>query len=128
MNENEQMPEFRSPLRRTMVMASLTSLVSAIIFYGAVSGVVSELDVWWKELLAYATVPVFLTYFILYRSCWRREITGTARTCSLLLLSCVIFVGDIVAVILAVGVMVCLAVVFIGMIAFGFNAFTGGNH
>ncbi len=118
------MPETRSPVPWIMGVASLTCLISLIFFYGAASGVVSELRVWWEEWLVYATVPVLLTFFILYRSCWHPEITGVARTCSVFLLSCAILAGDIVA----VGAMLCLAVFVIGMVAFGVNAFTGGNH
>jgi hypothetical protein len=124
MNETEQMPETRSPMPRIVGVASLSCLVSLILFYWAVRGAVSEIGVWWEEWLVYATVPVLLTFLILYRSCWHPEITGAARTCYLFLLSCLIFAGDIVA----VGAMLGLAVFFIGMMAFGFNAFEGGNH
>ena len=124
MDENKQTAKIQSPLTRVMVFATVTCLISLILSYGAFAGVISNFKDWWAQLLVYATVPVFLTFFILYRSCWHPEITGAPRTCSLLLLSCAILVGDIVA----VGVMLCLAIAFIGFIAFGFNSFTGGNH
>ena len=124
MNEDEQMPEPPSPLPRVIAIASLTCFVSLILFYGAASGVISALRVWWAEGLIYATLPVFLTFFILYRSCWRPEITGVKRTYSLLLLSCAILLSDVIA----AGIMFCLCLLFICVIAFGVNAFTGGNH
>jgi len=51
----------------------------------------------WIELLYYPLLPVAVTFMILYRSCWHPEITGAPRTCSLLLLSSVIFCGVFLA-------------------------------
>jgi hypothetical protein len=124
MDENGQTLKVRSPLTRELLIASLACLVALMLCYGAFSKVVSELQVWWVELLVYAAVPVFLTFFLLYRSCWHPEITGAPRTCSLLLLSCAILAGDI----FTVGAVIFLAIVIVGFIGFGVNAFTGGNH
>jgi hypothetical protein len=124
MNENEQIPVVQSLLQRPIVVASVTSLVSLVFFYWVARRAVSQLEVWWVEFLAYAIIPMAVAFIILYRSCWHREITGAARTCSLLVLSGVIFGGDLIA----IGAVLCLALLFICMIAFGANAFTGGNH
>src|ERR1039457_1520485 len=106
MNENEQTPEVQTPLRRVIVIASIASLVSLVFFYCVARPAVSRLQVWWVELLVYAIIPISVTFIILYRSCWHREITGAARTCSLLLISCIILGGDLIA----IGFMLCIAV------------------
>ena len=124
MDDNEQAQEIQSPLPRLVIIASVTCLISLILSYGAFNRLVANFQDWWAGLLVYAAFPVFLTFFVLYRSRWHSEITGAPRTCSMLLLSCAILAGDIVA----VGVMVCLAILFIGFFGFGFNAFSGGNH
>ncbi len=124
MNENEQTPEVQSPLRRDIVIASTASFVSLIIFYCAAKPAVSQLQGWWVELLVYAIIPISVAFIILYRSCWHREITGAARTCSLLLISCMILGGDLIA----IGALLCMAVSFICMIAFCMSGISGGNH
>ena|ERR1039457_5281358 len=124
MNENEQTTEVQSPLRRDIVIASIASLVSLIIFFCAARPAVSKLQDWWAELLVYALIPISVAFVILYRSCWHREITGAARTCSLLLISCMILGGDLIA----VGAVLCLAVSLICMIAFCVSGVSGGNH
>jgi hypothetical protein len=124
MNENEQTPEVQSPLRRDIVIASIASLVSLTIFFCAARPAVSKLQVWWAELLIYAFIPISVAFVILYRSCWHREIAGAARTCSLLMISCIILAGDLIA----VGAMLFVAASFICMIAFCMNGVSGGNH
>lgn len=117
MNDNEQTSQDQSPLQRAFTIASTACFVSLIIFYWVARPVVERLQVRWVELLVYAIIPLSVTFIILYRSCWHREITGAARTCSLLLLSCVILSCEFVA----IGIMLCIGL-------FGFNAITGGNH
>jgi len=95
-----------------------------MIFYWVAKREVSQLQVWWAELLAYAIVPIAVTFVVLYRSCWHREITGAARTGSVLLLSCTILVGELIA----MGILLCVAVLVMCVCAFGVNAVTGGNH
>jgi hypothetical protein len=90
---------------------------SPVLVHWATRPVVNLLEVPWIEFLAYALVPVVVTFLILYRSCWHREIAGARRTCSLLLLSCVILGGVMVG----SGFLLYLAM-------FGFNALSGGNH
>ena len=114
MDEIEPSPEVQSPLQRVIAVASTASFVSLIFSFVAARWAVSQLQGWWVQLLAYAIVPVSVAFIILYRSCWHREIKGGARTCSLLLVSCAILAGDVVA----VGVVICAAVVFICLIAF----------
>jgi hypothetical protein len=117
MDDNEQTPEVQSPFQRAMVMASIACFVSLIFFYWVARPAVVRLEVRWAELLVYAIIPISVTFIILYRSCWHREITGAARTCSLLLLSCIILGGELIA----IGFMFCMA-------SFCLNAISGGNH
>jgi hypothetical protein len=117
MDENEQAPEVQSPLQRAMVTASIACFVSLVSFYYVARPAVAVLESWWVEGLVYAVIPLAVTFVILYRSCWHEEITGAARTWSVLLLSGVILAG----VLLAIGIM-------LGMILFCANAVTGGNH
>ena len=116
MDDNEQ-TSVQSPSEQAIVIASICCYVSLIFFYWVAKRVVVRLEVRWIELLVYAIIPITVTFIILYRSCWHREITGAARTCSLLLLSCVILGGELIA----IGFMLC-------MVLFGLNAITGGNH
>jgi hypothetical protein len=104
MNENEQPLETQSPLQRVIVVASIACFAALGCVYWVATPAVKLLGTWWVELLAYAIIPISVTFAILYRSCWHREITGPARTCSLLLLSLLIFAG----VLLAVGVLICM--------------------
>src|ERR1017187_1857993 len=124
MNENEQTPEVQSSSQRAMVIASSVCFASSFCFYWAARPAVSELQVWWMESLVYAIIPISVTFIVLYRSYWHREITGAARTCSLLLLSCIILAGEVIATV----IILCMVVVFFCLIAFGMNAFNGRNH
>jgi hypothetical protein len=82
--------EFQFPMSRAMAVASLACFVSLIFIHWVARPAVEMLGVWWVELLVYGSIPIFATFIILYRSNWHREVTGVPRTCSLLLLSCVI--------------------------------------
>jgi hypothetical protein len=93
MDDDEQTPEVQSPLQRTFVMASIACFASLTVFYWGARRAVELIEVRWVEWLVYAVIPISVTFIILYRSCWHREITGAARTCSLLLLSCIILGG-----------------------------------
>jgi hypothetical protein len=117
MNDNEQIPEVQSPLQRVFVTASIACFASLILFYWAAKPAVELLEVRWIELLVYSTIPIAVAFIILYRSCWHREITGAARTCSLLLLSAIILGG----VEIATGIIFCMGI-------FCLNAMQGGNH
>lgn len=117
MDDNEQTPEVQSPLQRVIVIASIACFVSLTFIYWVARPAVELLEVRWVELLVYAIIPISVTFIILYRSCWHREITGAARTCSLLLLSCIILGGELIA----IGFMLCMA-------WFCLIAICGGNH
>jgi hypothetical protein len=116
-NEIDQQSEVQSPLQRAVVIAAIACFVSLAFSYWMGRPAVGLLEDRWAELLAYAIIPMAVTFIILYRSCWHREIMGAVRTCVLLLLSWVILLG----VLLAVGVMLCMA-------WFCLNAVTGGFH
>jgi hypothetical protein len=98
MDDNEQTPEVQSPSQQTIVIASIACFVSLIFFYLAARRAVELLQVRWIEWLVYSIIPISVTFTILYRSCWHPEISGAARTCSLLLLSCIILVGVFIAI------------------------------
>ena len=117
MNDNEQTPEDQSPLQRVIVAASIACFASLMLFYWVGKPAIELLEVRWIELLVYSVIPISVTFTILYRSCWHREITGAARTCCLLLLSGIILGGELIA----IGIMLCLAM-------FWLNAMQGGNH
>ena len=89
-------------------VALFTCLVCIGFIFWAVRPVVTLLGVWWAELLVCALIPISVTFIILYRSSWHREITGAARTSLLLLLSCVIFCCAL----FAIGAMLFIGCVF----------------
>ncbi|HEY3762222.1 MAG TPA: hypothetical protein VGN23_10800 [Verrucomicrobiae bacterium] len=109
-------------------MGSLACLISALGFYAAAHFFISRLQVWWMEALIYTLVPASATFIVLYRSCWHKEITGAARTFRLLLLSCAITGGEAIAVSAAAVLMLCMALFFMFLLAFGAIALSGGNH
>jgi hypothetical protein len=123
MNESEQIPEVQSFSKRAIIIASSVCFASSICFYWIARPAVSQLQVLWMELLVYAIIPISVTFIVLYRSYWHREITGVARTCSLLLLSCIILAGEIIAIV----ILLCLLAIFIGLLVFCVNAFNGQN-
>jgi hypothetical protein len=117
MDNNGQSPEVQPPLQRAVVMASIACFASLTFFYWVARPAVESIEDGWAEFMVYAIIPMTVTFIILYRSCWHREITGIARTGSLLLLSCIILGSEVIA----VGFMLCVAM-------FCFNAIQGGNH
>jgi len=104
MDDHKQPPEVQSPLQRDIVIASLACFVSLIFVYWIAGSKVERLGMRWVELLLYSVIPIFVTFAILYRSCWHPEIIGGNRVGALLLLSGVILGG----VLLATGVMLCM--------------------
>jgi hypothetical protein len=105
MDDNEQSPEVQSPSQQIIGVASFACMVALTFFYWYAGPAVKALDLWWAKLLVYALIPILVTFIILYRSGWHQEIAGPIRTCSLLLLSCVILVGVyfVIGAMLAVG-------------------------
>jgi len=117
MNNSEPTPDKSSPSQRAVALAAIACFVSLMAFNCVAHPIVDRLNIRWAELLAYSTVPLAVTFIILYRSGWHREITGAARTCCLLLLAGFILGCELVG----VGFMICLAL-------FCANAMSGGNH
>jgi hypothetical protein len=105
MNDNEKTPKVQSPSQEIIGIASFACLVALTFFYWYAGPAVKALDVWWAKLLVYVLIPILVTFIILCRSGWHQEIVGLTRTCSLLLLSCVILVGVyiVIGAMLAVG-------------------------
>ena len=123
-NEDGQSPMLHSRFERIVGIASVACFVSLIFLYCAARPALSPLHVWWVELLAGAIIPISVTYLVLYRSGWHREIAGAARARSALRLSCFILGGEL----LAVGIMICVAVFCVCMTEVGMKAISGGNH
>ena len=117
MNDNEQTPEVQSPLQQTIVFASIACFVSLMLLYWVARPAIEMLDVRWVKLLVYAIIPISVTFIVLYRSYWHREISRTARACQVFLLSCTVLGGVLVA----SGFMFYMAL-------FCLNAVSGGNH
>ena len=93
-------------------VALLACFASLALTYWLTRSLVTQLSVWWIQLWVYALVPVAVTFIILYRSCWHPKITGAARTCSLLLLSCAIFAGTL----LAIGLLLAVGCLFVSVL------------
>jgi hypothetical protein len=121
-------PNPEPALPRPIRIGLLTCLVSALGVYVIAHSLISRLHVWWMEALVYALIPLSATFIVLYRSRWRREISGTARTSRLLLLSCAIAGGEVIAAFAAAAIILCMGLLCMALVAFCANAFTGGNH
>ena len=104
MTQNDQPAEFQSPIGA----ASFACLVCLAFIYWLTRPAVMRLGIWWEELVVYALVPVSVTFVILYRSQWHRELARAARASWLVLLSCVIFCSDL----LIIGLFIALLFVF----------------
>lgn len=104
-NPDESSSDEQSPLQRAVAFAFVACFVALTFIYWAARPLVARLGVWWAEVLVYAIIPVAVTFVILYRSCWHRELAGRRRMGSVLLVSCAIFAG----VLLATGVLISLA-------------------
>jgi hypothetical protein len=59
----------------------------------------------WPFLLD-SIVPISVTFILLYRSCWHSELSGWARTCCVLALSCITLAIELIV----IGIMLCIAV------------------
>jgi len=104
-NPDEPTSEAQSPLQRAVAFACIACFAALTFIYWAARPLVARLGVWWAEVLVYAIIPVTVAFVILYRSCWQREMAGRRRVFSVLLVSCAIFAG----VLLAMGVLISLA-------------------
>jgi hypothetical protein len=119
-----QSPMIRFHFERMVVIASLACFFTLMFLYCAARPAASPFHIWWIELPACTFIPVAVAYLVLYRSGWRREIAGAARACSVLRLSCLILGGEL----LAVGILLCIAVLGVCMAQVGLGAISGGNH
>ena len=115
MNEDEQTPSVDSS-EQSIVIVWLGCFISLTAFYWITRPLVSRLQVWWAELLIYSIVPISVTFILLYRICWRKELSGWARTCCVLALSCIILAVELIF----IGIMLCI-------IMFGVGAFSNGS-
>jgi hypothetical protein len=93
MDDNNQIPEIQPATEQAVIGASTVCFISLIIIYCLSERAVERLGILWIEFLLYGIIPVTATFLYLYRSCWHPKITGAARTCAVLLLSCIILVG-----------------------------------
>jgi hypothetical protein len=109
--------EIQSPVQRAVILAVFVCFVSLAFCYWAARPVVDKIQIPWIEFLIYALIPVALTFTVLHRSRWHREIFGARRTCSLLLVSCVILGGVLVV-----------SGLLLDVATFGLTALSGGNH
>jgi hypothetical protein len=111
LNESEPPSEVQSPI----VIAWFVCFVCFVFIIWAARPAVRLLGIWWIELSIYVLIPITATFIVLYRSCWHREITGVARTCSLLPLSCAIFGSVLFAIGLSVAIG-CFFVIALGSV------------
>ncbi|HMD55114.1 MAG TPA: hypothetical protein VKJ65_11245 [Phycisphaerae bacterium] len=86
MNENEQPDEYQPPIG----IAAIAGFVCLVFMLCVARPAVMLLNVWWAELLVFATLPIFITFAILYRSRWHREMGRSARIFSMILYSCIV--------------------------------------
>ena len=112
MNENKKAPE-----QRAMSMATMVCFVALIFTYLATRHFTTGVPLGWSELVVLLSFPAAVTFAVLYRSHWHQEITGVSRTCSLLALSCVIAVCEMI------GMAVMSLIAFCCLVAV-----SGGNH
>jgi hypothetical protein len=115
MDGKEQIREEQS--QGIVVIAFIVCFLAFISIYWAVRPATELLKVRWAGFLVNAIVPLSVTFAILYRSRWHREIVGPARTFYFLLLSSLVLGG----VLIALGLMVC-------FLMFLLNAVSGGFH
>jgi len=111
LDDKEQPQRSQSPVG----VCLLACFVSLALAYLAARPVVSRLHVWWAELLIYLFAPTLVTFITLYRSGWHRELTGAARTLSVILFSGVIMGGALL-----------LAVIFIILGSLIYSTFVDG--
>jgi hypothetical protein len=82
-NNNDQSLKVQSPVG----FSSLVCFVSFVFMNWVAKPAVKLLEVDWAELLVDTIISISVTFVTLYRSCWHREITGAARTLSLIFIS-----------------------------------------
>jgi hypothetical protein len=108
MDDDKQKTEAEPPYGSAIVACIASWLFVHLVAYPFVE----RLGVWWAELLIYALISISVTFVILYRSCWHRELVGAVRTLSLVAMSSLIFVCFLV---LGGGFLLVLFAVFHGI-------------
>ena len=86
-----------STIKSPIGFSAWVCLACLALTYLVARPLVGLLDVGWTILAMYGVLPVSVTFIILYRGCWHREITGVPRTLSLIFLSFIVFAGDLIA-------------------------------
>src|SRR6185437_999311 len=69
--------------QRIMVTTGIASFLILVLEYSTIRTMVARIGDWWVEGLVYAVIPAAITFLILQRSCWHREVSPARRTCSL---------------------------------------------
>lgn len=116
MSETEPAVEVQSPAQRAGIIAAGACLACSAYLFWVVSPAVELLGAWWAELLVYTLIPITLTYTILHGSKFHREMAGAVRTSFLFLVSCLIFSGTFL-----------FMMVFTMVLVFCASAFPGGK-
>jgi hypothetical protein len=98
MNRDYEPLRVQSPV----CFSSLTCFGSIAIIFLVAQPAVRLLKADWAILLVDSVIPILVTFIALYRSCWHRDIAGAARILSLILLSCAIFGGTLIAFLIVV--------------------------
>jgi len=81
--------------QRIIVTTGIASFLILVLEYSTIRTMVARIGVWWAEGLVYAVIPAAITFLILQRSCWHREVSPARRTCSLVATSSAI-VGSVI--------------------------------
>ena len=115
MSETEPSIEVQSPAQRAGIIAACACLACSVYLFAVVRPAIELLGAWWAELLVYALIPITLTYTILHGSEFHREMTSGARTSFLFLVSCLIFSGTFLFMMVFTMVLVFCACAFPGV-------------
>lgn len=82
-------------------IAGLACLATVAIIHYATEPLLSHLLVWWGRLLIYLAAPIAAAFAILFQSSWRRDLPRAKRILIVGVWSCIIFIGLVFAVGLA---------------------------
>jgi len=76
MNQDDPPAEVKLPVG----VAALACCVGFALVYWTARPVTALVHAWWAKLLVYSLPPLAVTFVILYRSNWHREMARAART------------------------------------------------
>jgi hypothetical protein len=99
------------PVSSPFGLAAFICLAVFGLIYWVTRPLVTRIGIGWVEFLAYALLPLVVTFTILYRSAWHREMTRLTRTGYLMLTSGLILCSDLVL----IGILLATLSIFIGM-------------